>query len=304
MQFSTEEQFQEELAKIPAFNIYRQNLAELFNQDKSKLTQDEITKLYFEKAKIVPHFIAEIESSALNLLSVFRGRIINESEDTTLINTFSYPHQAICKKNGRANIINKPVFYCADNPMTAILECKPKSGTVIFLSAWKIACDRKVQYTSFINPDVKTSNPWYDHAQRVSNFQIMQASKSASSKANELKLLLEFNSEIFVREEDNYPLTSWLCNQSLYRFDGIDFLVYPSITTETYTCNMAFHPNFVDKYFIFDRVYQVRFNGKIGDEFSANVRNVGKIIRTQIEWGSLDADDFDILPNMTKTVNR
>ncbi len=300
MQFATEIEFQKELEKIPDFDNYLNCLKDLYNCDKSSLTQKELTKLYFEKAFIIPHFFATMENSTLNSLTSFRARVLHPSEDNTLINTFSYPHPTICKKNGRANIINHPVFYCSDNPLTAILEAKPQIGTEMYLSVWKVNCDREIQYSSFISPKVKETNPWFKHGQHVANFLIEQSKKMQTSREKELNLLLEFNSEIFIKEKDNYPLTSWLANQSLYRIDGIDFIVYPSSETDTRTCNMAFHPNFIDKYFVFDRVYRIRFDGNEDGEISLSVANVGKVLRTHIEWIELTEEDFEMLPNMKK----
>lgn len=295
----TREQFQEELNKIPAYDIYEKNLEDLFNQDKSTFTQAEITKLYFEKAVIIPYLFADMESSTINVLTAFRTRTLNKNEDTTLISTFSYPHPIVCKKNGRANIIEKPVFYCSDSPLTAISELKPNAGDELFLSVWKINCNRKVQYTAFINPNIKNANPWYKQAQYIEQQMIEEAGRF-KSKENELKLLLKFNSDIFIREHENYNLTSWLSNQSLYRMDGIDFIVYPSITTDTYSCNMAFHPNFIDNYFIFDRVYRIRFDSRVNDKITVSVGNVGKVTRTHIEWGDLQDDDYKVLPYLNK----
>ena len=93
-------------------------------------------------------------------------------------------------------------------------------------------------------------------------------------------------------------------NQNLYKIDGIDFIVYPIVTSDIYTCNMAFHPNFVNNYFKFDRVYRMRFNGIINEEINLSVGNVGKISRTHIEWGDLQDEDFNILPHMTKKIKQ
>lgn len=294
MQLSTEEELINVIEKMPDFEAYQSCLKELYNFDKSNLTQKEIEKLYFDKAILIPHIFATMESSTINSLTVFRARIISSSEDTSLINTFSYPNPSFCKSNGRANISNHPVFYCSDNPSTALLEIKPVIGTEIYLSTWKINCDREVQYSSFINPKVRETNVWFEHGQQIANFFIEKAKKLNTTKEKHLKLLMEFNSELFLKERENYPLTSWLANQQLYRLDGMDFIVYPSFATNNRTCNMAFHPNIIDKYFMFDRVFHLKFSG----EFSFKVVNVGKVKRTHISWGELNEDDFRILPKV------
>lgn len=125
---------------------------------------------------------ATIPAHIINLLKAFRVRLnINETEeDIDLIRTFSYPSPSFCKQNGRANLKNKSVFYCADAFETAFAETKPAAGDIGYLSIWEIDCDRHVNYMGFFPTSVPENNIWYktvvqfqenlvDHAKGLSN---------------------------------------------------------------------------------------------------------------------------------------
>jgi hypothetical protein len=158
----TPEEFNLELERIPDLEIFKNQLTDLFTADKTSLTQEEIKKLYFERAILLPNTVATIPADTINLLKAFRVRLnINENiEDLKLIRTFSYPNPSFCKDNGRANLKNKSVFYCADDFKTAFVETKPKVGDIGYLSIWKITCDRDVHYTAFFPSSMPEKNIW------------------------------------------------------------------------------------------------------------------------------------------------
>ncbi len=289
---------EQELDKIPSFSEFELNLKELFESDKSKLTQDELGKLYYEKAVVLPGVSRIQEQSILNRLHIFRARVLHPEEDDTLINTFSYPHPTLCNKNGRANIANNPVFYGSARSLGAILETKPETGDEIYLSVWKVNCDREVQFTSFVSQDVKEDSLWFEHAQLINNFFTAESKKNRPSKEKQLKFLFESIQEIFVTEKENYPLSSWISNQILYCNNEIDFIRYPSVYPHNYNCNMAFRPNFIDKYFVFDRVYKIKIKDYDKNNHSPigiHIKKVGEVKKVHIEWREACEEDSTFL---------
>lgn len=292
--YATLEEFKLELVKIPDFETFKKWLDELFLIDKSHLTQEEIRKLFYEKAIIFPNPIATLPSDTINLFKAFRVRLnIKESEeDLDLIRTFSYPNPCFCQDNGRANLKHKSVFYCADAFETAFAESKPVIGDTGYLSIWRINCDRDVNYSAFFPSTIPNKNMWYNAAIEYQKKMVENVNNFGNDKSEQLKLLFEFTSNIFIKETSPYSLTSWMANSLLYQYFGIDFIVYPSRATNNITCNIAFHPNFVDNYFKLDRVYKYKIKdvNKSGGNYS--IEKVGKVFRTNIKWD--DPTDEDI----------
>jgi hypothetical protein len=213
------EKFKLELDKIPDLKTYRKGLEELLSIE-SSLTQDEIEKIFYEKAILFPMPIATDTCSTINSLTAFRVRLnVKENEeDVNLIRTFSYPNPCFCNENGRANLKNKTVFYCADIPETALAEKKlVNREDVGYLSIWKINCDRNVNYIAFFPSTIPTNNPWYKEAVELQKQLIEQVRHFGNEKSEQLIQLYEAVSKIFITEISPYTVTSWMANRYLYK---------------------------------------------------------------------------------------
>lgn len=91
----------------------------------------------------------------------------------------------------------------------------------------------------------------------------------------------------------------------MYQLYGIDFIVYPSFATNNITCNIAFHPNFVDNHLRLVRVFRFRINdvNKIGGNYS--IDKVGKVFWTNIKWDiPTDEDIKEHFPEARKVVKK
>jgi hypothetical protein len=292
--YATQEDFNLELEKIPDIEIFKNQLSELFTTDKSSLTQEEIRKLYFEKAVLLPNAIATLPADTINLLKAFRVRLnINQNvEDLSIIRTFSYPNPCFCKDNGRANLRNKSVFYCADAFITAFVETKPKVGDIGYLSIWDIHCDRDVNYTAFFPSSMPEKNVWNKTATEYQKKMVDHAKESGNDKSKQLEELFEFTSNIFIKETSPYSLTSWIANSMLYDYYGVDFIVYPSFATNNITCNIAFHPNFVDNYVKLSKIYKYVITEMGDGNGSYSIKEVGKVFLTNIQWSEPTEEDI------------
>ncbi len=293
--FASQEEMDIELDKFPDIDAYKAGLKHLVSLDKTTLTTEEIRKLWFEYAVLFPHPIGSLPPETANTLTVFRVRlnIDRNTEDLSLIRTFSYPNPCFCKANGRANLVNKSVFYCADNITTAIREAKPKAGDMAHISVWTIHCDKQqVNYAALFPASLPPANPWAKIAVTYYDKQVEYAREIGKDKAQQLILLSECVAELYIREQTPYPLTSWMANSILYESLGIDYLVYPSFTMNSDSCNFAFHPNFVDKYFTLQKVFKCRIDTIADDDFNLSIGQESNADFTSLSWQKPVADSL------------
>jgi hypothetical protein len=294
-------EFRKSLNEIPDAVTYLKDLQDLKQLDPA-LTQDQIHAHFFNKAHLQQNVLASLSSSDINALTAFRVRSnLAPTEDLSLIRTFSYPSTSFCRTNGRANLLGTTTFYCADNPLTAMMESKIQVGEIGYLGIWKNHCDRECHYTGFFPADLPATNPWNAAAVRLNNYVLQKIEEIGSTKTKQLTMLSEFMASMFVDEPPPYILTSWLANSLMYRSNIVDFIAYASFTTRSHQCNMAFHPNFIDQYFALDRVYQfivVETNAEGGNY---TIKKMGRIDQTNIVWTDPSEQDVhEYFPNSKK----
>ncbi len=288
-QMSSEE-FEVELDKLPAIEEYRQNLATLPCLNLQQATQEEIRRAFFKHAGVLPYQTGNLNAGVINKLTVYRARVAvdEDLEDTRLMRTYSYPSSGQVKSNGRANLKHQPVFYASDFPLGALAESRPTSEQIVYLSKWRFECPRDIFYSALLPLSIPTSNPWYRAAVNQAQFRTEKIGEDQSQRRAHLIALFEAVSDLFVKENSPYALSSWLASKTLYDFDGIDFLVYPSATSEGAVCNLAFHPNFIDLYGRLNSVARLKINSLTppgpGMTMNFSITSVGEVGRTHIRW--------------------
>lgn len=290
--------FINEFSQIPEPKVYEKNLNELWElTKKNKYETKELLDLYFDKAISDPVFRYPLNPIDINKLEFFRCRVIDESkENINLITTFSYPPPAFCTKNGRANIIGNPVFYCTDHPGVAVYESKPGNGAINYISVWKTRFDREIIISPILSQNIPKSNPWSFLASEIIKL------KEKQKKISELlEPLYDFLNKVFLEETTPYQLSAWLSNYLLYENNILDALLYESVETKSLQCNWAFHPNIVDKYFFLDRVYKfenITFNETtktfINPDEIAN--EIGVVTNKNIVWRKFIENDLKAYP--------
>lgn len=276
------------LNELPSLHILKAKLEYLKSIDKNALSVKQINDVFFENVTILPYFFAPIPPDVITLLNVYRVRTARSMDlnvdDLSLIRTFSYPNPGFCMENGRANIKNKPVFYCSDNKETALAEMYLNKGDTAYLSAWKIRCDRDAIYAAFLSPSIPSKNIWYKRALDL-NRQIIEFAKlHGNDKSEHLYCIYDFFADIFTSESKPYFLTSWISNDMIYQSQFADFILYPSFATNHYSCNIAFHPNFVDKYLKLDKVFKLTIQDRKDSSIHFTVLEIGEITQSAINW--------------------
>jgi hypothetical protein len=289
-----DEEFIKILDKFPDLPTYEQHLNELENLDLSNFTQDQIHTTFFDRAILLPNQGISIPNNESNNRFVYRVRLnINEDkEDLNLIRTFSYPDPSFCKENGRANLRYKSVFYCADIPLTAFLESRPKNNDIGFMGKWQLKCHRDLTYIAFFPSDLSKKNYWYQTAIKAQQNMILEIKKIKSNKNHQLEYLFNFISKLYADEQPPYSISSWIANKMLYDYYGIDFLVYPSFRLNSDSCNLAFHPNFIDKFFQLVSVIKFRITDFKDNSATYDVISIGKPNLTNIEWNLPEDGDI------------
>jgi hypothetical protein len=307
-QIKSEEIFYTELTKFSSIEDLENNLNRLIQLDKSELSQEEIRKLIFDHAIILPNHYSVLPKEVINKLTVFRVRAEKtmdlEKEDLNLIRTYSYPNSANCLSNGRANIKYKTVFYCSDNQVTALAESNLEIGDIAYLGVWKTFADRDANYATYISTNIPAKNVWYNKGVDIHKQSTEYAKKYSNDKFEYLVRLQNFFSEIFLTEKKPYSLSSWVANNLLYGYNIVDFIVYPSFGTNHYSCNMAMHPNYVENNLKLDCVFKLLITGKTGESINFNVQKFGKLSKTSIIWKIPEQDEiYEYFPNATLQIN-
>lgn len=282
--------FKDALSKLPPIEVYRENLGILQSLNLKNASQEEVRQTFFKYAGLLPYQTGTLPIGHIDKLTVYRARVaIDEGlEDTRLMRTFSYPSPGQCRVQGRANLAGQPVFYASDVPLGALAETRPKAGQIVHLSEWSFQCSRDVHYRTFLPLSIPTQNLWYNAAVNQARFRNEDVGRSHPEKREHLIRLFDVVSDLFVSESRPYPVTSWLANKTIYDFDGIDFIVYPSATSAGVVCNLAFHPNFIDRFARLESVARVAIRSvdKNGVDMSMNFRinRVGLVHRTHVRW--------------------
>ncbi len=295
---ASEQEFQKEVNRFPDLETLQRNLAELMSVDKSGMSQQEIRDTFFRHAILQPFSYIAYDGNKLNLLTAFRARVGIDaiSEDITCPKTFSYPPSQFCRQNGRANLMGKPVFYCSDQGGTAMIETKPALGSTIYLGKWGVLCNREWRISCFLPPDIPSRNPWYNLAQNQFDHVSKYAQQIGLGKAEQLEHITNFLAKAFVGEVPPYYLTSWLADEVLYGYAGIDMLVYPSFTTSANTCNLAIRPDFADSYMKLQKVYRLLVTRLSDTTINYQTQAVGNVTSGKIEWSAPSLEDEMELP--------
>jgi hypothetical protein len=283
------------IERIPDLNSYVANLNKLKSLDFRNSEASYVHDRFFELATILPINFAFFHKEKFNKLKFYRVRsnIDQSKEDISLINTYSYPPQVFCNENGRANLKGKTVFYCSNNPNAAIYESKSKIGEEGSLSVWTANSDRTIYFGVCLPYDLKPSNDWNLVASDIFIKQLIYYQAEAKDKLDHFKALNKFISDIFVSENKPYPLTSMISNEYLYRTDHnpLDFLLYPSITSNLNYCNMAFHPNAVNENLKFEKVIRFKIINITSERISFNFGKVGFLEGTEMKWRNYNEED-------------
>lgn len=274
---------------------FKNKLKELKNLNFEGLDKKQIGEIIFKYLTVVPSLIGKYAPEKFNAFKFYRARLnVNtEIEDLNLVQTYSYPLPQFCKENGRANLKYKSVFYSTNCALTAIIESKPKVGDIGYLSFWQGVTDREMKSGVLLPRQLDKGNEWYVLAEDIYSFADKHIDKVAMQKANYFHEALNFIADLYLTEEQPYPITSWISNELLYGTAWKDFIIYPSFANKAFSSNFAIHPNVVDRYLKFEKVIRFKVLEINGDRFSLSTGRVGEMKQNNIEWRTATQEELD-----------
>lgn len=236
------------------------------------------------------------------LLSFYRARELDSFSNIDLFREHSYPPIDFTKM-GRCNFPKLPVFYCSENPLTALLEvARNYVGTekVYCLSKWElIPNNENIIFEHYLRVDLPKENQY-----RLLNESFRKNISSPFERSLKKRLNLEQENGLveyfkyldsqFMNDSD-YSLSATLAYNSLYVDHSFrtDILMYPSVQTYFKGINLAVQPNFVENYLRIIRLYIVSLkqfdlnSGKI----TINMNKYGIVAKNAIMWMNIHPQD-------------
>lgn len=253
-------------------NVIRKSI-----EENSKLSFDELEKLFFRNVKHIPQMIG-IDMSLDN--AVYRVRVLSPEEDRNLISTYSYP-PANLTRMGRANIEGHPVFYCSLDQNTAIRETLLKNSKQgeFYLTKWEPFQPALARPTVFLFDDAVNlkEGPLEMNKSFVKRLQRM-GKKYHEETAQTMYYLFTQIGNLFI--DDDWTASSFIAHNILYRNAQSNPLMssailYPSKESKMKSVNFAIAPGIVDKYFNLINVFHMRFNEDVDGELRLSVMQKG-----------------------------
>ena len=183
---------------------------------------------------------------------IFRARDLEGINDLDLLSEHSYPPRNLALKLLRCNFPMSPVFYCANDSGTALIEVIGKNeykGKRFCISSWGLLdSNYKIHVHPFFG-DLPEDNLYnifkLDYLERLNEH---FDHKLNSDQLEGAKEYLNFLSSLFLSE--NYSMSASISHGVLYGkvITRPEIIMYQSVQNPDYGLNMAIHPNFVDDY--------------------------------------------------------
>lgn len=269
--------------------------------DNQTPTSDIIKKfeeLYFKELPIFPNIIKFIKPSKFRL-PFFRVREFDTILNKDLISEYSYPPINLTKI-GRCNFPKRPVFYCSDNPMVALMETVRENdftGKIFCISKWNlIPSDSEFVLEHFLRGGLHPDNPFNLFIETELHQLKKQFKKDWDEDVEKGFLILqEFLNETFIND-NNYGLSATIANRTMFAPHNLatDILLYPSVQTKYKGSNMAINPNFVDQQMQLNRLYLVKLNRQdleIGEFNISFTQSYGVVNKNIIEWKQIGPEN-------------
>lgn len=236
------------------------------------------------------------------LHSFYRVRELDTYTNIDLIREHSYP-PIDCTKMGRCNFSKLPVFYCSENPMTALIEVARNhvgSDKDYCLSKWElIPSNEDLIFEHFLRVDLPNENQYTflkDSFQKNISLPFEKSLKRRLNTEQERGLIEYFKylDSLFMSDSD-YSLSATLAYNSLYVNHNFrtDILMYPSVQTFFKGINLAMHPNFVDNNLRLKRLYIINLEKYDPNSSTINVttKKYGVVEKNVIMWNSIKPQD-------------
>jgi len=218
--------------------------------------------------------------------AVIRARHIDEAiEDITNPETFGAP-PSVETSQGRANLVNHPVFYGTFDARTAMQEINVPLDTECFVSIWELTNQPPTVTTFLSNVDERNDLSAFDV---LVPKELPKGIKGGYTNKS-LAKAFELRANSFTSE--NYEFTSKIAHEIIYNNSAQSVgLVYPSVV-DPYRCNIALNPEFVEENMRCIRIYKMVWSGAFIFRNLARGKNENNSIVWE-ETGSYERDEID-----------
>lgn len=258
---------------------------------------DHISKLLANEFGVLANIMQFFEQKEINI-NIFRVRELDSFSNINLFREHSYP--PLDKVGmGRCNFPKYPVFYCSDDPITALVEVvKLNRGEnkKYCISKWEISpTNSELIFQSFLQIDLPPEN-LYNILKNgfKEKLDIPFENKLDNDRKDGMLECLKFLDNSFITDND-YSISASLAHRTLFSKHDYktDILLYPSVRTGFKGVNMAIHPNFVDNNMVIKRLYIVKldnYNVKDGKTRICFTK-YAEIEKNHFKWNNISPED-------------
>ena len=292
--------------EIPSLQTVKDGIEQLLLVEKwdsykikssSKKFEKRLNELFIGNLKLMIYLVYLANDKSIPK-RFYRLRKQSKTFNEKLISEFSYPPNHFVKTIQRASIPYHPVFYCSDNPSTAIMETvkgeeRLKTEAVYYMSEWETKDNQEMRVCPFIFDNVSENNPYklLSDINKTKLFEVLK--EHTDDEKNSMFEILKFLSNLFTFE-NTYVVSSYLAYINLYASHNFrpDVFIYPSVQTKRDTVNFAIHPNSVIEKLTLKRVFKLRltsFNENTRD-FTVSIGWVGQNNKGIIQWQQVNPD--------------
>ena len=256
-----------------------------------------VQRIFFEHLPVFPHIIQP--NSTVPDLLFYRVRTPTKNFNEQLIGDYSFPPNHVARSYQRCNIPHHPVFYCSNDPRTAISETVYSRSvwnntTPCYLSEWRVRANATAHITPFVFGNVDAGNPFYEFSEQNLTKLRELVVNHPEEKIDGFVEVMRFLSKLFVFD-NTYSISAFIAHSHLYAQHNLrtDIFLYPSVKNQLQGVNLAIHPNCVQHKMELSKVYKLyvvkvnRENGTFTGRFvSTGINDNGVIL-----WRPFDKDD-------------
>lgn len=293
------------MKEMPSLNEVLKSIESFKNEKLKKLDDfenieeyikyfDEVFFLHFKNF----HRMVQMQNSRMFPFKLFRVRELALIKNRDLFCEYSYP-PPVFVKDGRCNFRNYPVFYCSNDPITALLEVVRNTdykSKRFCISTWSlIDNDEDFILDTFLQSELHPQNGFKNLAKLYTEkIDETFEGKLTQDQIKGVEEYYKFLDSIFI-EDRHYSISSYLAHKKLYAGHNYasDMIIYPSVQSDSKSVNFAIHPNFVDNCMKIERFYIVELSNMNRDtgQFELMFSQYGKIENNVILWRKLSPDD-------------
>ncbi len=281
---------------VPKSEIELEKAIAEFWKLKEETNYQKIRNKFFELFGSFPMPVLFFDRDKVKHLPIFRARPVQQVITLGVQNINSYkgpPKNLNIGANLRANWAGRNVFYGGDSPFCSIVENKiVETKEQYFVGQWEIDIDKiqddKVAIGFYAFGNLSEDNPWSSLIPSEQDMLDLFCRVLSMEESKLVVKLIQKLSQLFIEDSENYNLSAFLADNILYHGKESSLLpkilIYPSVQTEKSTCNIAFHPDFVDQALRLKKVVKAEIGESSKDEFVSKVFSIGQVELNKVEF--------------------